>query len=349
MTDLHPLTAGMLEASASGYAAAAAAALHRRERGTAAAAAAMAPEQRAYFSQRILELAAAVRMQTPELFVRRAAWLRRALLARGENEAPLRNALLSLREALAQELPTDVGATAIAPIDAALEALAAPPQPDSDALAAEKPGDRLALRYLEACVGAEPERAIGIVLDALRELEPARIITEVLAPAEREIGRLWHAGEAMVAEERLVTETTRQLLTLIGHRSAAPARFERTVIAACVSGNIHDLGVRMAAELYRLAGWRVLFLGTTLPANELARAAATFDADLVIVNATLVTQLRDAADVVESVRRSSGRTRILVGGAAFDEAPDAWRAVGADGYAASLDTVVAAGRALIGE
>ncbi|RMF96175.1 MAG: cobalamin B12-binding domain protein, partial [Gammaproteobacteria bacterium] len=40
--------------------------------------------------------------------------------------------------------------------------------------------------------------------------------------------------------------------------------------------------------------------------------------------------------------------KILVGGAAFDEAPEIWRKVGADAYGASLDEALAQGRRLVG-
>jgi MerR family transcriptional regulator, light-induced transcriptional regulator len=348
MTDLNPLTAGILEASASGYAAAAAVALRRRvPQSSVAADVALSSDQRAWFVQRILELAAAVRVQAPELFARRIAWLRGALLARGADDAELRDALLSLRDALEAELPQNVTDTATTTIDLALETMTRPPEPEASTL---DPGDaagRLALRYLEACLAAEPERAVDIVLRGLGNFPPKRLLTRVLAPAEREIGRLWHRGDVTVAEERLVSETTRQLLTIISYRCAAPARIGRTVLAASVSGNIHDLGLKIASDLFRLAGWRSIFLGATMPADQLARAVPMFDANLVILSATLATQLGDAAQAIEAIRHSSDTAKILVGGSAFDDAPDAWRRIKADAYAPTLEDAVATGSALV--
>ena len=53
----------------------------------------------------------------------------------------------------------------------------------------------------------------------LNELEnglpPSTIYAEVLVAAEKEIGQLWHVGDASIAEEHLVSETTREVMALI--------------------------------------------------------------------------------------------------------------------------------------
>ena len=118
-------------------------------------------------------------------------------------------------------------------------------------------------------------------------LPPAAIYTQVLVAAEKEIGQLWHVGDASIAEEHLVSETTRELMALIVAKRLPPQPSARSLIAASVAGNAHDIGLRAVADLFRLAGWRCLFLGANVPAAEIARAAESFDVDLVVLNATL--------------------------------------------------------------
>lgn len=344
MTDLNPLTAGLLEASAGAYASAASRELQLRS--SQAGAGAFADSQRAWFVQRILELAAAVRLQAPELFVRRASWLRRALLARGADDADLRHALSSLRDALRRELPEHVADTATRPIDRAIDNMNRELESETSELDSDDPLGRLTLRYLEECLAAEPERAIEVVMRGLDTFSPQQLMISVLAAAEREIGRLWHAGDVTVAEERLVSETTRRLLAIISYRSSPPQAVGRTVLAASVAGNIHDLGIRLVSDLFRLAGWRCIFLGATMPSDQLAHAAAMFEADLVILSATLATQLSETGSAIAAIRASSPHAKILVGGAAFEDAPLSWRQVGADAYAARIDDAVATAAAL---
>jgi methanogenic corrinoid protein MtbC1 len=105
--------------------------------------------------------------------------------------------------------------------------------------------------------------------------------------------------------------------------------------------------LRAVADLYRLAGWRCLYLGANVPAPEIARAAGTFDVDLVVLNTTLATQLKALGEAIATIRRLAPERKILVGGLAFDGVPDLWRQLGADGYAPTIGGAVDAGAALV--
>jgi MerR family transcriptional regulator, light-induced transcriptional regulator len=281
------------------------------------------------------------------LFARRAVWLRRAEEARGLDVNSLRVALHSLGEALREELPTHLGAVATAPVDMAIAKVEAPLEPDEQAADAATPAGRLTLRYLAMCLAAETERAMELVLNAVGELTPEQIYVDVLVPAQREIGRLWHVGDATVTEERLVSETTRQLMAILVHLHAPRPAGDKTALAAAVPGNAHDIGLGIVADLYRLAGRRCIYLGANLPSEQLAQGLRMFEIDLVILTATLTTQLQDASKAIETVRQTSPKARVLVGGQAFEGSPDLWRRIGADGYAASVGDAVAAGEALM--
>jgi methanogenic corrinoid protein MtbC1 len=296
----------------------------------------------------VLELAAAVRVAQPALFARRVAWLRRAALARGTSEKELEHALRSLRSALQQELPEPLR-PAIAPaLDLALQEFDGGVSPEPAALHSKNAHDRLALQYLAACFEGKPEQAIALVLAELeRGLSPAEAYTRVLLPAQREVGQLWHVGDVSIAEERLVSETTRELMARIAGTYAPAAPAGPTLIAASVSGNAHDIGLRAAADLFRMSGWRCLYLGANVPATELARAAEVFSAHVIMLSATLDTHLKPLEDAIATLRHGAPACKILVGGRAFDGLPDLWRTLGADAYAGSVDEAVTLGGALV--
>lgn len=346
MSERNAVAAEVLEASAAGYAAAALALLQPPE--AAVVSGGDGTTWRAHLLQRVLELAAAVRVEEPALFARRIAWLRRAAVARGADESELRRALLSLRAALEREVPGDLQPLIAPALELALDAFDDVLAPEAIALDAAKPFDRIALRYLAACLEGNSHEAIALVLAEIeRGLAPSAAFARVLLPAEKEIGQLWHVGDVSIAEERIVSETTRELMAVIAARYSPRKRNGRSVIAAAVATNAHDIGVRAASDLFRLAGWRCLFLGANVPAAEIARAAETFDVDLVVLNATLATQIKPLGEAVETIRTLAPGRRILVGGAAFDGLPELWRQLGADAFAPSLETVVEVGARLV--
>lgn len=347
MTSPNTVAAEVLEASAAGYAAAAAALLHPSN--GAAPPGSDGGTWKAHFVQRVLELAAAVRVAEPALFARRIVWLRRAAVARGADDLPLRRALLSLKAALQSEVPEDVRPMIAPALDLAVQAFDAKIAPEAIALDAGKPHDRIALRYLAACLEGNPQRAIGLVLQSLdRGLTPGDVYTHTLLPAVREIGQLWHVGDVSIAEERLVSETTRDLMTLIAAKYAPAETTGPALLAAAVATNAHDIGLRAAVDLFRIAGWRCLFLGANIPAEEIARGAEIFDADLIVMNATLTTQLKPLGEAIATIRKVAPARRILVGGLAFEGLPELWRQLGADAHALTIEGAVAAGSAIVG-
>jgi methanogenic corrinoid protein MtbC1 len=136
-------------------------------------------------------------------------------------------------------------------------------------------------------------------------------------------------------------------MTRLVARHAPAIKADRSMLAAAVPGNAHDIGLRMVTDMFRLAGWRCLFLGANVPASEIANAAVSQDVDLVVLSATLATQLKELEHAIAMIRAAGARARILAGGLAFADAPALWRQLGADGYASDLDAAVAAGERLV--
>lgn len=344
MSTKNPMAAEILEASAAGFAAAAGARLERklnRDNGAAA-------EWRSHLRQRILELAAAIRVGQPELFAKRVNWLRRAMKARGLEESSLGLSLESLREALDEEMPEALRDSVTPALSSALAALGREIEPETEALSPSEPAGRLGLQYIAACLDAEPERATAMLLGALDDgMSAEDLYCKVLLPTEKEVGQLWHVGEISIAEERLVTETTFRVATLIAARCTPDQTLGKRMLAAAVPGNAHEFGLRVVTDLFALAGWRCLFLGSNVPSADIAQAVEAYRVDLVVLTATLTTQLGAVATSIADIKRLSPAVKVLVGGYPFDEMPETWRDVGADGFAARAQEAVAQGLALV--
>ncbi len=208
----------------------------------------------------------------------------------------------------------------------------------------------MALKYIGACLEGDTKRAIGFVMDAASEgMSLATIYLEVLLPAEREIGRMWHGAEASVAEERVVSETTRRLMAILSYENSPSDTMGKTVLAAAVASNAHDIGIRAVADLFEVAGWRVISLGANVPPADVASASKFFEADLVVLAATLTTQLKQLQATIEAIRGVRGdAVKILVGGNVFSDAPELWKELGADAHASGVEEAVEAGTQALG-
>jgi methanogenic corrinoid protein MtbC1 len=291
---------------------------------------------------RVQDLASCVAAESPALFGSQIAWSRAAFASRGVPEVDLDRSLRVLREVVLEQLTPEDAPVVGEYFRAGEAALRSPRSPESTTLHAGTPEGELGARYLLALLEGDRVAASRLVLDAVRDgLAVARVYTHVLMPVQRELGRLWQACELNVAEEHFATGTTAMVMAQLQAVAPHRPRDGRTLVVACAEGDLHDLGARMLADFFEMAGWRVIPLGASVPASEVALAASCFHADVVALSGTLPVHLDALRDAVRLVREQAPSARLITGGAVFHAAPGAWTVLGADGYAADISEALA--------
>jgi methanogenic corrinoid protein MtbC1 len=197
-----------------------------------------------------------------------------------------------------------------------------------------------------AALQAGDEAAARAVVERMRDggLPPDTIYLTVFAPSMVTIGELWERNELSVAEEHLATAITERLISELSPWFSRPEQQPEhgSVILGCVEGERHSLGLRMLADMFRQRGWRVLYLGADVPTADWVELAARYQADVVAISAGAQRYIPAIRSLVARLRAVLPDMAILVGGAAFDRAPDLWREVGATFYHPDPTTAVAA-------
>lgn len=288
---------------------------------------------------RLSDLAAAVAAASPEVFAVQTDWARIAFAAR---KVPVSDLLLSLRalaSTLEHELPHEDRGVITSYITFALSRITSHNVQPPSSLSIHSPQGRLAAEYLLAILEGDRNSASDILLSAVKSgLSVTSAYTNVLVPAQRELGRMWHIGEISVAEEHFATATTRRVMCQLMSATNRAASNGKCVLVAAVEGNAHDLGIRVVGDFFELAGWRVIELGANVPMADLATAAMDFGADVVAISATIPNQLTTVEDTIRLIRAELTplglSPKVIVGGAAFFSCPELWSQIGADGYSA---------------
>ena len=94
------------------------------------------------------------------------------------------------------------------------------------------------------------------------------VLFDYLGPVQREVGSRWQQADYRIAEEHAASTTTETVIALLAGSfdmdEAAPH-----VVVACAQGDTHSLPARMVSAYLTYLGWRVTFLGATLPAADL--------------------------------------------------------------------------------
>jgi MerR family transcriptional regulator, light-induced transcriptional regulator len=127
--------------------------------------------------------------------------------------------------------------------------------------------ERLAM--LAALVNGDVTLAYRLATELLAQGVPFDdIVVDVLSPVQRELGRRWAAGDLGVADEHAASAAVDDLLVRLGATAEDPSG--SSVVVATAEHDAHALGGRVVASALALEGFRVLFLGASVPADDLA-------------------------------------------------------------------------------
>lgn len=151
-----------------------------------------------------------------------------------------------------------------------------------------------------------------ILARALFSRTPERFTAQVAAPFMHTLGELWERGELSPAYEHAASEVMRRLMHEMLGMLPPPEGAPRLVVAT-LSGQRHEIGALFAASTAALAGWRVTYLGSDLPAPDIARVAVDIGARAIALSIT--TASPGLPDELSLLRKRAGPAiRILVGG-----------------------------------
>ncbi|NKZ04287.1 cobalamin B12-binding domain-containing protein [Actinomadura latina] len=189
----------------------------------------------------------------------------------------------------------------------------------------------------EAVTAGDEYAATDIVMAALDDgMDPEDLLLDVIAPLQARVGREWAANRISVAQEHTATAVNERVIGAVAHHPAArrrvPAAERRGRIAvACIDGEWHALPARLMAEVLRLRGWQVDYLGAQVPTPHLISHLHETGPAAVALSSSIATRL-PAAHAAITACQSTG-TPVMVGGAAYG--PDGRYAVllGADAWA----------------
>jgi methanogenic corrinoid protein MtbC1 len=203
--------------------------------------------------------------------------------------------------------------------------------------------------YLEALLAADRPGAHRIVTEALDNgLSIRDLYISVLQPAQYEVGRLWLLNKVSVAEEHFCTAATQAIMSELYPQIISTRRIGKTMVAACIGAELHEIGVRMVADFFEMAGWDTYYLGAGVGHEQVVSAIQTHTPHLVALSATMSYHVPAVREIISVIRTNlSNRVPpIMVGGLPFNSNTNLWRDVGADLWARNATEAVQAAQRL---
>ena len=106
----------------------------------------------------------------------------------------------------------------------------------------------------------------------------------------------------------------------------------RTLIAACVDAERHEVGLRMLCDLLDLEGWHTTYLGAAVPVESLVAMVQRRRPHVVALSAALSPHLPRIRTMIDAINQALGKQRplVIVGGRPFLDDPTLATRLGAD-------------------
>jgi methanogenic corrinoid protein MtbC1 len=197
--------------------------------------------------------------------------------------------------------------------------------------------DRAFDELVDHLLRADVRGATDLALRLAGSGTPLRqLVTDLLAPAQVEVGRRWQCDDWSIAQEHAATAVTDAVLSALTFRSGRSPDGD-PVIVVCAEDEWHLLPARMVAEVLSDAGIPVSFLGGSIPADHLRRYLTDLRPPAVLISATVPMNLPGVARSIRAAHRAG--VPAIAGGAALGSTPRRAATLGAAAWAADVAEV----------
>jgi MerR family transcriptional regulator, light-induced transcriptional regulator len=278
-----------------------------------------------------------IEFDSPLIFMDYINWLTPLLASRGVFVQDLKINLEIIRDVLKVELPQEIYPFIDSVIQEACQYL------DHYAYKSVSFIDEIALhgelatRYLNLLMQSNRQEASQLILKTVNKaLNIEDIYKYIFTPVQFEIGRMWQNNQINVAQEHYCTAVTQLIMSQLYPFIFNSKKTEKRLVAASVGGELHEIGVRMVADIFELNGWDTFYLGANMPDADILKSLEKYQAQVLAISITMIEKVDDAWKLIEKIRASkNNKIKVIVGGPPFNLIPDLWKKIGADGCESS--------------
>lgn len=152
----------------------------------------------------------------------------------------------------------------------------------------------------------------------------------VLSPALVEVGERWAVGSLQVGQEHEISSLAIDLVADLAFRHARSSPGSPRVVAACVAGERHDIGLNVIAGLLRSRGLSMHMLGAAVSPTVLLESVQLRRPAIVLLSATLPSHVEELIESISVLRAADEHQYLVAGGQACLGHAATVRAAGAD-------------------
>jgi DNA-binding transcriptional MerR regulator len=138
----------------------------------------------------------------------------------------------------------------------------------------------------------------------------------ILIPFLQKVGIMWRTGEANVFQEHFITNLIRKkiLVAIDGYSGMAQPNAEEWLLFL-PDGELHEIGLLFSKFILKVRGKRVIYLGQTVPLDEVIAYCKKYNPAFVLTFFTASYTTESIVQYLEKISVLAPNTKILVAGA----------------------------------
>lgn len=142
---------------------------------------------------------------------------------------------------------------------------------------------------------------------------------KVIYPFFERVGMLWQTGAITPVQEHFVSNLVRQKLIAAIDAQQPPKGDHPLKFALFLPDQeLHELSLLFASYLLRARGHKVIYLGQSVPEQDLLGVYEAYKPDFFFTILTMVPHKESAQTYLNRLAKGFGRSKLLVSGAAID-------------------------------
>lgn len=206
--------------------------------------------------------------------------------------------------------------------------------------------------FLQHLLDMNIDKAYEHILNKMDSgLSLKEVYLQILQPTLYQVGDLWQQRIITVAKEHYITAAIQHIIgKLYGILFSRKQQNRFSMTAVCAGSELHEIGMRMVADIFELSGWDTVFLGSNIPVSQVVAQLKEHPTDLLAISATNSSHLVDVLSLISLLKAQPElkHVKVIVGGRSFNEAPNLWKKMNADGFASDAEQAVLLGELLVG-
>ncbi|WP_010250636.1 cobalamin B12-binding domain-containing protein [Acetivibrio cellulolyticus] len=193
------------------------------------------------------------------------------------------------------------------------------------------------------------EKSVSYVLMKLQaqEIDVVDLYTKILTPLLNNMKCKLEDKRICIWKEHVKTGIIRTIVEncypyVIAKRNELNLPKKGIVAVLCPPEEYHDLGARMVADFFTIAGYEAIFVGGNTPYQDFYNAIHTIKPKLVAISVSNYYHVVSAKKMIQEIKSAMNQhVKIVVGGSAFhDDEANKVRTVGADYYAVGYGDIL---------